>query len=84
MVDPFVLAHLSNGLTIGEAEYYVAWDCEANVAVIVAQVGFTDDGAPMPLLDLTQEDGTRLEFRTELMAHAFLLELRKENTDDAD
>ena len=83
MVDPSVLSWLSNGLTIGGAEYYVAWDTKADVAIIVVQLGFNVDfiNEHPTVLDLVGEDGKRLEFPSELKAHAFLLELKEENED---
>ena len=76
-MDPFVLNHLSNGLTIGKAVYYVAWKASIDKAVIVIY-------DPLEIFvgsELVDENGEPIAFPSELRAHAFLLELKEENDD---
>lgn len=83
MSDLFVLSMLSNGVTIGEAMYYVAWNGKRGVAVIwVSPAERVTDNDPLEELfisDLMGENGEPLEFSSELKAHAFIEGLRKEN-----
>ncbi len=80
MSDPFVLNSLSNGLTIGDAEYYVTWNPKLGAATIFVSPVEADDPLDTLMLgNLVGDDGEPLTFSSELLAHAFLLELRKEN-----
>ena len=78
--DLFLLDQLSNGVTIGNGVYYVAWNARENVAVIWVAPLVTDDPLEeLFLSDLKNKDGVPLTFSSELEAHAFLNGLKKEN-----
>ena len=77
--DLFLLDQLSNGVTIGKAVYYVAWNSREDVAVIWVAPLDTDDPLEELCLDLLDEDGVPLAFSSELEAHAFLNGLKREN-----
>ena len=80
MVDLYLLSHLSNGLTIGNGVYYVQWSPKLGAATIfVSPVDPDDPLEALVVANLVGDDGEPLEFPSELKAHAFLLELKKEN-----
>ena len=71
MIDSFILAHLSNGITILDRTYFVGWDGGINRA-IVTYTNCEEEGM-FPLLDANENEMT---FSCELEAHTYLLGLR--------
>ena len=79
--DLFTLNQLSNGVTIGNGVYYVAWSPSRGVATIVVapiEGGVPDVPLEKLLLHTVDDNGEPLTFSSELEAHAFLKGLKKE------
>ena len=74
MIDSLILAQLGKRLRIGEVTYHVAWDAEANVAIILYVEDNTDPmGTYVPqIYELLDVNSDVMTFATELDAHRYL------------
>ena len=71
MTDLFVLAVLSQGITVLDKTYYVAWHCQNNHALVT----YTLEGG-------TDLNEVSQKFDTELDAHTYILGLKSLHQED--